>query len=343
MRPSSKSSSGMVSFLFLVLIAPILFMLLTVTIEFSNFFGIRDELQRVIDREAHDALTMRTSATQVESNIRNRMENIRGMATLSTVSSTLANDAAEISASAQFQGAFFQLAQRFLGQPESFMPIEVRSRVRVQSSASLIIVDRRVPATGDVCADSELQAALSFVDGLVESWTAISGARVAVAVTPGTVEAVELLSIDASDSMPRCRPKSSSTLFDAGGLAGAPVALGDAYDVALNIQELASPAVFSPSVEGRNIVFVMRQDEFNEGYSSMTYNLVDNAARSVALSVDMFSVIVNGGAGIPRRPFQSGENGASLREIEASESELRGARLVSVIAKNVNDRMVLER
>lgn len=342
MRRSSKSNKGMVSFLFLALIAPILFMLLTVTIEFSHFFGIRDELQRVVDREAHDALAMRTSADQVESNIRNRMGNVRGMATLSSVTPMLSTSTAEISASARYQGAFFQLAQRLLGQSESFMPIEVRSRVRVQSSASLIIVDRRVAAAGNVCSDVELQAALSFADRLVESWAAINGTRVAVAVTPGMVEAVELLSSNATDGISRCRPKSSASLFDLSGLQGVQVSAGDAYDVALGVQELAATTLFSPLVEGRNIIFLMRQNEFNEGYSTMTYNLLDNVARSASLQVDMFTVIVNGGLGIVRRPFQGGVYGVSLREIEASEFELQGSRLLSALAKNVSDRMVLE-
>lgn len=343
MRRNSRAESGMVSFLFVAMLLPVLLVLMTVTIEFSHFFGIRDELQRVVDQEAQDALARRLTPAQVESDIRARMRNIKGMATISSVVSTVTSGRAQIQTSAQYSGALFQLAQRFLGSDVTFMPIEVSSNVRTQSSSLLIVVDRRVPAGGDECNDPTLVASLDFVDRLVDAWSGVGGTQVSVSVSPGSIEAADLLTTDASDGVTRCRTKSDQRLFDVGAVRGIQGGLQDAVSLAMQVEELSASTVFAPTVERRGVVFVMRPDGYDAGYSSQLFSFMNAAALRANLGVDVVSLVVDGARGVIRQPFEAGVVGASLREIEATTSEMNGARLLSAFARSVADRTVLER
>lgn len=343
MSRSSRRDSGMVSFLFVAMLLPVLFVLMTVTIEFSHFFGIRDELQRVVDQTAQDALSRRLTASEVEASIRSRMRNVDQMATISTITSTITSSQAEIQASAQYSGAFFQFAQRFLDSGVTFMPMEASSSVRVQSSALLLLVDRRVPTGGDVCNDPTLRTTFAFVDRLIDAWSAIGGTQVSVAVTPGTIEAADLLRVEADDGVSRCRTKSTARLFDVGAVQGIEAGPYEGVSLAMQVEELAATTLFAPLVDRRGLVVVMRPDAYDAGYSSQLFSFMNVAALRANLAVDVLSLVANGTRGVVRQPFEAGVYGASLREIEASTSELDGARLLSAFARGVADRTVLDR
>lgn len=341
-------SRGMASLLFVAVILPIIFVMLTITVEFAHFFGIRDELQRVLDREAHDALVRGSTEQQVVQAVTQRMQNVTGMAALTEVRHFRGAARSVVQARAEYRGAFFQFVQDYTGQDRSVLPIALQSQVRIQTAAALVVVDRAVAASADPCNEPGLQAIGAFVERLAGSWQGVADARVTVGVTPGesevtpgVVEPVELLAGDGSDALPRC-----------GAAGGAPFAVSlirgsigtpfDAFDVAYALRDIASREVAQQPREVRTVVLILRRERYDQGFAQSTFNLLREAAQGAPFPIDLYVVVLDATGGIDNRPLSAGINGGVYREVGASITELTGARLLGAMSQTITDRIVLE-
>ncbi len=340
---------GLVTVLFAAIVLPLIFIMLTITVELAHFFGVRDELQRVLDREAHDALVRGSTEEDVVQAVRQRMRNVTGMAALTSVRQMRSPARSMVEARAEYRGAFFQFVQDFTGQNRTILPILLRSQVRIQSAAALVIVDRGVPSGVDPCADQGLRAMTQFVDRLTESWMEVAQARVAVGVfpgatqiTPGVVAPVELLASDARDALPRCRGADTSTSFDLQAVRGNVGVPPDAYSVAFDLRDIADEQVVQQPREVRSIVLVLRRDRYDQGYAQSVFNLLQESAQGVPFSIDMYVVVLDNTQTIDSRPLSIGINGGVYREIGAAASELTGFRLLGTMSQALTDRIVLE-
>lgn len=347
-RNSSCGCRGMVTVLFAAIILPLIFIMLTVTVEFSHFFGIRDELQRVLDREAHDALVRGSTEEEVVQAVQQRMRNVTGMAAITNVQHFRDPARSIVQARAEYRGAFFQFIQDYTGQDRTVLPIVLRSQVRIRTAASLVLIDRAVTATADPCNEQGLRAIGQFVDRLAESWIGIAGARVTVGVTPGQTEVVpglvqpvELLAGDAGDAVPRCGAAAGS-LFNVSGIRGSVGAPFDAFDVAYELRDIVSREVSQQEREVRNFVFILRRERYDQGFSQTAFNLLQESARDVPFPIDMYVVVLDSTGTIDSRPVSLGINGGTYREVGASVSELTGARLLGAMTQTITDRIVLE-
>lgn len=347
-RDRSRGCRGMVTVLFAAIVLPLIFIMLTVTVEFAHFFGIRDELQRVLDREAHDALVRGSTTEEVVQAVQQRMRNVTGMAAVTNVQHFRDPARSVVQARAEYRGAFFQFIQDYTGQDRTVLPIVLQSQVRIRTAASLVLIDRAVSAAADPCNDQGLRAVGQFVDRLTESWIGIAGARVAVGVTPGqteivpgVVQPVELLSSDGSDALPRCGP-TAGTPFNAAGLRGNVGIPFDAFDVAYALRDIASTELAQQEREVRNFVFILRRERYDQGFSQTAFNLLQESARELPFSIDMYVVVLDNTGTIDSRPVSLGINGGAYREVGASVSELTGARLLGAMTQTITDRIVLE-
>ncbi len=348
-RVDPRGVRGMVTVLFAAIVLPLIFIMLTVTVEFAHFFGIRDELQRVIDREAHDALVRGSTEEEVVQAVQQRMRNVTGMAALTSVRHVRSPARSMVEARAEYRGAFFQFIQDFTGQERSILPIWLQAQVRIQSAASLIIVDRGVSAGVNPCTDQGLRAMTQFVDRLTESWMEVAEARVAVGVfpgatqiAPGVVAPVELLARDAQDPLPRCRAADTSTSFDVSAIRGNIEAPPDAYSVAFDLRDIADQQVVQQAGEVRSIVLVLRRARFDQGYAQSVFNLLQESAQGIPFAIDMYVVVLDNTQTIDSRPLSIGINGGVYREIGAAESELSGMRLLGAMSQALTDRIILE-
>ena len=348
-RLDPRGVRGMVTVLFAAIVLPLIFIMLTVTVEFAHFFGIRDELQRVIDREAHDALVRGSTEQEVVQAVQQRMRNVTGMAALTSVRHVRSPARSMVEARAEYRGAFFQFIQDFTGQDRSILPIWLQAQVRIQSAASLVIVDRGVSTGVNPCTDQGLRAMTQFVDRLTESWMEVAEARVAVGVfpgatqiAPGVVAPVELLTRDARDPLPRCRGADTATSFDVSAIRGNIGLPPDAYSVAFELRDIADAEVVQQAREVRSIVLVLRRDRYERGYAQSVLNLLQESAQGVPFPIDMYVVVLDNTQTIDSRPLSIGINGGVYREIGAAESELTGMRLLGAMSQALTDRIVLE-
>ncbi len=345
---SPNGARGMVTLLFAAIILPLIFIMLTVTVEFAHFFGIRDELQRVLDREAHDALVRGSSEEEVVQAVRARMQNITGMADLTEVRHFRNPARSIVRARAEYRGAFFQFIQDYTGQDRTILPIVLQSQVRIQTAASLVIIDRAIPGGAVLCNDPGLRAMGQFVDRFTDSWMEVADARVAIGVTPGITEIapgvpepVELLSSDGIDAIRRCGPGVGNP-FNVSRIEGSRGTPFDAFDVAFALRDLVSTELAQQEREVRNVVLVLRRERYDQGFAQSAYNLLQESARGVPVSIDMFVVVLDDTGDIDGRPLTSGINGGAYREVGASQSELNGVRLLGTMTQAVTDRIVLE-
>lgn len=342
-------SRGLTTLLVTAVLLPLMFVMLTVTIEFAHFFGIRDELQRVLDRQAHEALVRGLDEEEVAEAVRQRMRNVSGLARITDVRHFRSQARSLVEARAEYGGAFFQFVEDFTGRDRTVLPIALQSQVRIQSAASLILVDRAVPEGANTCNDPGLEAIAGFVDRLTESWVVGAGARVAVGVTPGVtpispdvIAPVELLAQDASDPVPRCRAAIVGSSFDVAAIRGSVGTPFDAFDVGYALRDLANPELLEQAREVRSVVLVLRRERYDAGFAQGIFALLQESARNLPVRVDMYAVILDGTGTIDYRPLNAGINGGIYRELGASQSELNGARLLGAMTKTITDRIVLE-
>jgi len=339
-----QGEGGLISVVLVAIILPLIGIMLTISLELAHFFGIRDELQRVVDREAHDSLVFGRSGEQTEAAIRSRMAAISGMATISEVRLERSQARSAVSASARYSGAFFQFINDMTGNARTVMPMFVRAQVRIQPAASLIVLDRRVLPSSDECNDEGLKAMQAFVDRIANTWANRGNTSVSVAVSPGLADPVEMLSTPAVDKISRCRAQASGGLFDTGAVRGTslPIAF-DAMDFALHINEHANTHVLSVPAEVRSVVAIISRQSYDQGYSLAAYDMLRNAAQQLSVPLDIISIILDDTRSIDIRPTIRGASGEIYREVGASASELRGIRLANAVVRSASDRVVLER
>jgi Flp pilus assembly protein TadG len=341
---------GMVTLLFGTIVLPLVFIMLTVTVDFAHFFGLRDELQNVLDGAAHDALVRGLTEAEVAEAVFSRMKSISGMAAITEVRHLRGATRSAVEARAEYRGAFLQFVQELTGSDGVVLPMALRSEVRIQSAASVILVDRGLAPGVDRCNDQGLQAMTSFVDRLSAAWSGSAGARVSVGVIPGATEVsagavqpVELLGNDGVDALPRCRPVDSLNGFDLSAIRGATGMPVDGFDLAYAVQELVSNELIDQASEVRNLVLVLRRERYDQGYALSIRNLLNEAARNVPYAIDLYVLVLDASNSIDSRPLPGGVNGGVYREVGASISELTGARLLGVMVRSLTDRIVLER
>jgi hypothetical protein len=328
----------------MVMVLPLLFALFTVTIDLSHYFGIRDELQRVIDREAHDALVYDKTSQQVTAAIRNRMGNLGGMAEITSVRSTRSRGRNVIFVDGTYQGAFAEVAQRLYGQRSAVLSFAARAEVRIQPSAALILFDRSSVPVGSECADAGLRAMSLFVDRLTDSWIQSADTAVSVGVFPGVTAPIDLLSVTGSDPIPRCRGRAAGAHVDASAVQGTSgMGRFSVSAVAYRAQELATTILMRRPVQIRSVVFVMRRAAYDAGYAAMTYTLVQNLVGTTNHPIDFFVLVLDDAGSINSRPFASGINGGSYREVSAVRTDFESLRLLGTATQTITDRIMLER
>jgi hypothetical protein len=326
--------------LLMVAIIPVLFVLFAVAMDISQMSGIRDHLQRVVDTVAHEALVQRLSSVDIERSVRSRMAGIRGLAQLVSVGSDLTLDAVELSVRGDYRGVFSQLVENLLGRQGTLIPFQVRSRVRVERSGILLLLDRRVVDPADRCGSQSLRGMGGFVDRLVDSVRGSQAISIVVAVTPGEVEPVDIMAVDGSDHISRCRPRLSDGSLDVQGVAGTTAPL-DVWGSALGLSDLVSRELFSRQLESRSVIAIVRDDDRAAGYATLAYQFVDESARAAKMPLNLYVLVADGGQVSLQDPQPGGLFGGVYREVGASLSELQEDALLAVLSRTVRERIVI--
>jgi hypothetical protein len=345
-----QGERGLATLLFVTIVVPLMFVMLTVTIELAHFFGIREELQQVLDHEAHQALVRGSSEEEVVRAVQARTRSIAGLAQLISVRHFRASARSILRARAEYSGAFFQFVQGLTGQVETVLPMELESQVRIQTAAALIVLDRVIAPAANPCSDPGLQALGDFVERLRQMWTSTAQATVAVGVTPGVsmlapgvIAPIELLTGDGSDAIPRCRILSEENSLGVSVVRGSSGMPADPFDLAHSLKDLAISEVFMRASEVRTIVLVLRRERYDQGYGHSVFNVLQESSRNLPFPIDTYFLILDDTQTIDSKPLSVGINGGAYRELGASLSEFSGVRLLGAVSQVISGRIVLER
>ena len=334
----ARFSRGMVSILFVAVVLPLTLMFLTVTVELSHFFGIRDELQKIVDREAYASLARGASEAEIKTGISERMRGISGMASITQVRVQGDRDRKFVGVSAQYSGAFFQLTQRLFGIDQEALPIAASSQVRLQSSAALVVFDRQIVDPIESCSSDDLGAIGSFVNRLSAVWQRTNSISLSVGVIPGSSQIVNLVNSPEQDGLQRC-----SNANGVGAIAGAMDPGHAPMDQALAIADLAINQLIQAAVESRVLVLVLRKERYDAGISLTVFDRLNQALIGTDLSINFITLVLDESGEIDYRPIVSGLQGGDYRELGVSRSELSGNKLISVVAQSLTDLVVIER
>lgn len=347
MSRSSRSQLGMASLLFLLALIPVLLVMLGVTLEFSHLVGVRDDLRGMVGEQGYEALAYHRSSDEVESNLRARLADQARVSFSSvntgTVAATVTKGSASVSASLDYRGTFLSFLENFLGRDSPVLELSASTSARRQRGGVLLVLDRTVAAATDPCMAPELEARAAFIDNVVESVRANSENLVQVGVFPGVVEAVDLLALDGSDGIDRCRPIRDGSVYDTAGLLARVGAPGDPFDVAGDLARHAAVELLGRRLEYRAVVLVIGADSYPMGYSAFAQQALAAVAEQAELPLHVFIVVAGVDGTFTPLPPALGVFGGVSREVGATLSELQRGRLASAVSRTMTERIVWER
>lgn len=333
----------MVTALFAGVVLPLVFIMFTVTVELSQFFGIREEVQQSLDREAHDVLRFSRLTEGAEDSLRRQLGSVGDVVMVRDVAVVRDARQATVSAQLDYNGVFLSLVEGLFGIQPGLLSMRVESQAQVQTSAALIVLDRSVMLGDDRCLSDALTSRQIFVDSLLARWADITTGGVSVAVFPGENEPVEGVFEDGSDEVGRCGVRDARRLIDAQSIMGVSAVSFDSYDVAFSMLDLVSRVLVEQPVTKRVIIMVMSRERYAEGYAAATANILQQATNGAPLPIDLVTIVVDDTGEIQYRPTGVGIHGGMYREIGASRSELQGGLLSSTVAQLISGNVVLER
>jgi hypothetical protein len=342
-KDRSAYCRGMVTALFAGVVLPLVFIMFTVTVELSQFFGIREEVQQSLDREAHDVLRFSRLTEGVEDSLRRQLGSVGDVVMVRDVAVVRDARQAVVSAQLDYNGVFLPLVEGLFGMQPGLLSMRVESQAQVQTNAALVVLDRSVMPGDDSCSSDSLTSRQIFVDTLLAQWADITTGGLSVAVFPGENEPVERVFEDGSDEISRCGARDTGRVIDAQSIMGASNVAFDAYDVAFSMLSLVGRALVEQTVAKRVVIMVMSGERYAEGYAGATANILQQATNGTPIPIDLVTIVVDDTGEIQYRPSGMGIHGGMYREIGASQSELQGGLLPSTVAQLISGNVVLER
>jgi len=164
-----------------------------------------------------------------------------------------------------------------------------------------------------------------------------------VGVFPGLVEAVDLLTLDGSDGIDRCRQIREGAVYDTSGLVARVGAAVDPFDVAGDLARHAAVELLGRQLEHRVVVLVIGADSYPMGYSAFAQQALRAVAEEAELPLHVFIVVAGVDGTFTPLPPAYGVYGGVLREVGATLTELQPGRLASAVSRTMTERIVWER
>ena len=288
-----QSSRGSASVLCMFVVLPFLFILLVVGVEVSQFLGVREEIQRLIDSEAKLSLGRAYRSDYVSRRIASRAESLKPYVSLERIESNQTAQQGTIRIEGAYDGLFAQLVGSLIGGRSAAIPFELSTSVRRTHTAALILLDRAVDVGSDRCRDENLSRRAAFVARLAQDFQSFGVENVQVGVMPGVSEEIDILSL--TDDVPRCGGVDATSQLRIASVEGVEVgaATGSVSTAYRALQMLFSAAI-PARTEQRAVIMVAPPFEARTEVISTTFALLETEAAAQRIKVSAVGIVVGG-------------------------------------------------
>lgn len=326
------SSRGSASLLFMVVVLPFLCISLVVGIEVSQFFGLREEVQQLLDSEAKASLGRSHTAAQVSRRIESRVESLKPYVSVSRIETSKTPRHETIMVTGAYRGLFAQLVGFLAGGGSGVIPFELSTTVRRARTAALVVIDRSVGVTGVVCGDDNLSRRAILVDRLVRDLHAFGVDTVHVGVTPGIGGEIDILS--PTDEVSRCGGLDASSPLRIPSVEGvSDTAAVDPLSLAYRAVQLLFSSALPADIEQRALIMVAPPREARTEAITTTFSLLESEAARQRVKVTAVGIAVGDSAG--RELFSIRSQSGRSKYLHLSEDDVGGGDVRAALVHHI--------
>lgn len=337
-----ENNRGSASILFMVVVLPFLFILAVVGIEVTQFFGMREEVRRIIDSEAKQSLARSYSPEYVERRIAEQLSRLEPYVEVFDVDVTSTAGRGDVVVKGAFNGALNKFVGVLLQQESAPMSFSIASSARRTRTIAFIILDRTLAAGSEVCGDEGFALRAGLVEQIARDLQAAGAEGVMVGVTPGVDGEIEIVS--ANDRLPRCRTLDGGSHLDVASIQGALTT--DAFDsvsIAYRAVERLLTATSNSAVEQRAIIMVAPPSVEQSRAIPTTFSLLEHEAARFNVKVTGVGIVVGGPKDFSFFDTQSGSESGMARYLHVSESEARSGDLRLALTQHIQGQTFIAR
>ena len=336
MTPNERGSASLFG---AVVLIPLFFVLLTVGVETSRYFGARESLLAHLDKEMTTSLRLNDTEQRAEERLRGRVTDLGYQLADLSVQIKQQGPVLEGVVRGAYQVPIGSLAAWLTGGASEGIPLVVSSRVRRPRASALIVLDRSIEAGANPCDSDGLRARTQAVSRLGKRLRDEGMARIEIAVFPGTAQELDILY--EGDDLPRC-PATDSSLGRVESIQGMsrrylPESLTFAHQIARLLLNASEVNV----VERRTLIMVASNHSSNVDLFSNTAALVERNTGTQGTSVRSVGILVDQSPDEVSNVAVGSRGRSSL--LRMSDEELRSSSFEVALLRHVQGHTVVAR
>jgi hypothetical protein len=336
MTPNERGSASLFG---AVVLMPLFFVLLTVGVETSRYFGARELLLAHLDTEMATSLRLNDTEERAEERLRERVTDLGYQLADLSVGIKRQGSVLEGVVRGTYQAPLGSLAAWLTGGTPEGIPLVVYSRIRRPRASALIVLDRSIEAGANPCDSDGLRARTQAVSRLGKRLRDEGMARIEIAVFPGTAQELDILY--EGDDLPRC-PATDFSLGRVESVQGVSYRyLSEPLTFAHQIARQLLNASEVNVVERRTLIMVASNHSSNVDLFSNTAALVERDAGTQGSSVRSVGILVDQSPDEVSNVAVGSRGRSSLLRI--SDEELRSSSFEVALLRHVQGHTVVAR
>jgi hypothetical protein len=306
----------------MVVVLPFLFILGVVGIEITQFFGMREEVQRVVDSEARQSLTRSYGSEYITRRVTSSLQALKPYVEVFDVQTNSNGKRSELVVKGTFNGALNQFVGVLLQQDPVGIPFSISSTVRRAKTIALVVLDRTIQGGEEPCGSENLLIRARMISRLAQGLEASGVERVVVAVMPGLESEIDIL--NEKDPLPRCGGTRAGYLGIESIEGVSAGSFSDSVAVAYRATQLLLLSSGAGPVEQRAIVMVSPPIEARSESIPTTFSLLEHETARQSAKVSAVGVVVGGDRDANFFQTHSGRESGRARYLHLSEDEANG-------------------
>jgi Flp pilus assembly protein TadG len=335
-----RDERGSISVLSLMVVVPLLLLFLFIAVELQQFFGIREDLQRIVDDEARLASSRVISGEEVTARLRRRLASRAAYVAIESVRHASSAGTVELAMTGVYRGVFSHVLTAMMRSADISIPVSVYTKARRPRTSVLVAFDRTIGEGIATCGDERLRERAQFAERLIDDLKASGVSDVHVGVFPGVDRSFEIVAEERIDSLVRCDERRTDGAFDLVSLPGLTGVLGSAIDVAYDVVEAFVSGVRAEA-EAPALVFVTRNNSYAVENITTTMGFLIQRAESFSVKVKVVALLQNGDESVQSRIWRGGDGGVEARLVPVDLLESNVSRISAVVVRHIYGQIVL--